>query len=979
MAENDKTNFETENRRLKERVAELERQLEEEKQALRQQAAALQESEAVENTARLQTVLDTMPAMITLRDTDGRVVFTNKSNAEAFGIPPEDFRGKTYDELFGAVNDVTSDDLIKQVLETGEPVRNYQHSPPRFPGKATIVNSSPVMNGRDEITGVVTVSLDITDRKQAEDLLRRRSESNRLLNTVTTMAGDASTFEDAMRICLDEVCAFTGWPIGHVYQRSEDHHDTLVPTEIWHIAAPDHFAEFRRITENTSFSRGVGLPGRVLYSGEPAWIVDIAKDKNFPRVESGTTQDLKSAFAFPILVQNEVLAVLEYFSTDEVKPAAHILDLIAQLGRQLGLVVERKHAEEELRQNERRFRDFAEAASDWFWETGPDLRFSFISERFYQISGLTREESIGVSRDEIGDSDNLNVDEDKWSEHRADLQARRPFKNFEYPLKTADKDTIIIRTSGVPIHEPDGAFLGYRGTATDITKRIQAEDALLESAAQLSLVTNALPIVISHVGKDHRFIMINDAATDWYGSQASEYIGETVEKALGQAGYEKVKDKINEALSGKEVSFEATMEFATGAVRDVRALYIPHFGPGNEVVGFFALIQDITVQNRAEEALRQSQKMEAVGQLTGGIAHDFNNLLGVVVGNLDLAEEMAGNQRELLTYISNAIRGAERGAELTRQLLAFGRRQPLAPKAIDLNGQVSGMLDMLRRTLGETIEIEAVRGAGLWICDADPGQVENALLNLAINARDAMPSGGKLTIETANARLDDEYAITDADLKSGQYVMLAVTDTGAGMAPNIREQAFEPFFTTKETGLGSGLGLSMVFGFAKQSNGHAAIYSEEGQGTTVKLYLPRAHREADNLFPRATETPRSRGESVLVVEDDPDLRVLTERQLKALGYKTQSAMDGKTAIEILDSDRHFDLLLTDVVLPGGMGGVALSREAKTLRPTIKTLYMSGYTENAIVHHGKLEDGVVLLEKPFRKLDLARKTREVLDS
>jgi CheY-like chemotaxis protein len=324
---------------------------------------------------------------------------------------------------------------------------------------------------------------------------------------------------------------------------------------------------------------------------------------------------------------------------------------------------------------------------------------------------------------------------------------------------------------------------------------------------------------------------------------------------------------------------------------------------------------------------------------------------------------------------------AQRGAELTRRLLAFSRRQALQPVEVDLNKLVLDVEKLLRRTLGEHIEIETVLHAGLWRTNADAGQLEAALLNLAINARDAMPEGGKLTIDTANARLDDHYAAAHSEVTPGQYVVLTVTDTGTGMPDEIRERAFEPFFTTKEVGQGSGLGLSMVYGFVKQSGGHVKIYSELGQGTAVKIYLPRtvpAPSRAPSTRPVQEHIPAG-SESILVVEDDPLVRAYMTDQLRNLGYAVHEAENGAQGLEVLAQLERVDLLLTDIVMPGGMNGRQLAERAQALRPGLRVLYTSGYSENAIIHHGRLDRGVHLLNKPFRKIELARKVRAVLDA
>jgi signal transduction histidine kinase/CheY-like chemotaxis protein len=394
-------------------------------------------------------------------------------------------------------------------------------------------------------------------------------------------------------------------------------------------------------------------------------------------------------------------------------------------------------------------------------------------------------------------------------------------------------------------------------------------------------------------------------------------------------------------------------------------------------------------RRRAEDSLRQAQKMEAVGQLTGGMAHDFNNLLTIMQGGL----EMIGRQITSLDaspVASRIVRGKDmaleavrRAARLTERLLAFARQQPLEPKGIDANRLVGGICELLRRMVGETIALETVLSGGLWVALADINQLENAVLNLVVNARDAMPSGGKVTIETANTYLDDSYVRKLAEpVKAGQYVMISVSDTGIGMDAKTLERAFEPFFTTKGVGRGTGLGLSQVYGFVRQSSGHLAIYSEVGEGTTVKIYLPRHHGEEDliDTFVKSSDDSQSLGaETILVVEDDEALRLYTVEILTDLGYSVLAAANGAAALEIIGRGHDIDLLFTDIVMPGGMNGRQLAEQAIRQKPTLKILFTTGYTANAIVHHGRLDPGVELISKPFTYETLGRKIRTLLDA
>jgi signal transduction histidine kinase len=404
----------------------------------------------------------------------------------------------------------------------------------------------------------------------------------------------------------------------------------------------------------------------------------------------------------------------------------------------------------------------------------------------------------------------------------------------------------------------------------------------------------------------------------------------------------------------------------------------------------YATGRDVTAEReaaealrRTEELLRQSQKMEAVGQLTGGIAHDFNNLLTGIIASLDLMQKRVtqGRYGEIERYTTLAKTSANRAASLTHRLLAFARRQPLDPKPVNVNQLVASMEELLRRSIGEQIRLDIVKGDGLWSTFCDPHQLESALLNLAINARDAMPDGGVLTIETANAHLDARYAAELRDVAPGQYVALAVSDTGVGMSPAVQARAFDPFFTTKPIGQGTGLGLSMVYGFARQSEGHAHIYSEQGQGTTVKIYLPRhgaAATEAPGAAADAMQPKARSGETVLVVEDEASVRGLVIDVLNDLGYRALEAADGPASLQVLRSRERIDLLITDVGLPG-MNGRQVADAAREHRPDLKVLFITGYAESAAMANGFLAPGMEMVTKPFAIDALATRIRDMINA
>ncbi|RXG88414.1 CHASE3 domain-containing protein [Bradyrhizobium zhanjiangense] len=399
-------------------------------------------------------------------------------------------------------------------------------------------------------------------------------------------------------------------------------------------------------------------------------------------------------------------------------------------------------------------------------------------------------------------------------------------------------------------------------------------------------------------------------------------------------------------------------------------------GQGN-ISGAVLVYHDATTSRETERQLYQSQKLDAIGKLTGGVAHDFNNMLTVISGNTETLVESLNGQPELQRTARLIDDAAERCAELIQHLLAFARRQPLQPRNVEISAAVADIAKLLRPTLGEQIQIETVLEQGPMTTHIDPSRLTNAVLNMAINARDAMPNGGKLLFEAHRVVLDEAYAQNNPDVRPGPYVMLAVSDTGTGMPAEVQQKAFEPFFTTKEVGKGSGLGLSMVYGFVKQSGGHIKIYSEEGHGTTIKLYLPPGEGTADMAAPIA---PQAEGgaETIFVVEDDTLVRNFVTAQLQSLGYKTVAAPDSRAALQLIEAGQPFDLLFTDIVIPGGMSGRELAEEVAKRRPGLKVLYTSGYTDNAIVHHGKLDDGVMLLTKPYRRNQLAEMIRKALN-
>jgi PAS domain S-box-containing protein len=508
-------------------------------------------------------------------------------------------------------------------------------------------------------------------------------------------------------------------------------------------------------------------------------------------------------------------------------------------------------------------------------------------------------------------------------------------------------------------------------------ERRRTADELSNINARLKTLLESSPLPIFSLDAAGRVATWNAAAERIFGYPAAGVIGLSFAALPGNAGnaFEAVHQRV---MAGERVQ-DRQMRWLC---RDGRALDVMHSGApvreAGERRGAVYISEDVTERMKLERQLAQSQKMEAVGQLTGGVAHDFNNILTVITGTIEILAEGVADRPELAAITRLIDEAAARGAGLTHQLLAFARKQPLQPDETDINALMSEAASLLRPTLGEQVEIESMLEDDAWPALVDRSQLLTAVLNLAINARDAMPGGGKLMLETGNVLLDAAFAGQDPDVRPGPYVMIAVSDTGSGIPAALRDKVFEPFFTTKDVGKGTGLGLSMVYGFVKQSGGHIKIYSEEGVGTTIKLYLPRATKEAKPMAEAAPTVAATGHESILVVEDDRMVRDYVVSQLRSLGYAAIAASNAAEALAMFDGGAAPDLLFTDVIMPGGVDGRQLADEACRRRPSLKVLFTSGYTQSAIVHHGRLDPGVLLLAKPYRKIDLARMIRKALD-
>jgi PAS domain S-box-containing protein len=882
---------------------------------------------------RLSQAVENVPVGIALFDGDDRLEFCNSSYRDLMVVMADKLkRGTSFEEMLRAI---VERQPVKEAQGREEEYireRLARHRDPSGPvdlrreDKWLRASETRMADG-----SIFTIIVDITERKQAEEALIESEK--RLRGAIESLQEGFALFDAEDRIVA----------VNDVYRRINPEAQSYL----------DRGATFEDIVRANL--RKKRIPEA------------IGREDEFVRERMAHHRDPRR----PIIRQfsDGNWYILKETRTPDGSIALTFTD-----------ITELKRVETALRESEERFRDVAESAGDWFWEMGPDLRFTFLSQRFFELFPIRREQIIGKTRNEFADA---NQGDSRWQSHLREISDHKPFRDFEYSVSGPGGRRRHIRISGKPMFDSQGAFQGYRGTGTDVTAEREAAAAAAKAQAHLYDAVESIEAGIALFDSADRLVLCNSRYRGLHPALArlakpGTPFRDLIDGAIKAGIYHQSMGAPEEFLERRiryhlDTPSSHEQQYADGRWLNVQE-YSTHDG------GRVLIWIDITERRMLEKQLAGAQRMEALGKLTGGVAHDFNNLLTIVLGNLQLLEGRVGNDPKMKKYVQMSTSAAQRGAELTGRLLAFARRQMLETTATDINKLVFGMGALLRGILGETIPVECVLAEDLRSVRTDATQLENALINLVINARDAMPEGGKLTVETANITLDRTYASQNPGAVPGDFVMVAVADTGVGMAPEVVDHAFEPFFTTKEIGKGTGLGLSMVYGFVKQSGGYIKIYSELGQGTVVKMYLPCA-KQADEAAGEEDAAAEAVGgpETILVVEDDTEVRETTVALLQELKYRVVEAPDGPSALKILKSLSGVDLILTDVIMPGGMRGPELAREVRKRRPEMKILYMSGYTEHMALKNGLVEPDVPLLSKPFQRSELAAKVRAVLDT
>jgi PAS domain S-box-containing protein len=693
-----------------------------------------------------------------------------------------------------------------------------------------------------------------------------------------------------------------------------------------------------------------------------AWLFDIALSAmvNVARFDLG----FYLGRIYGLCAASLVLAVLLF---DNVALQAQLSRLLKMLRRQAASERE-QHSE-----RERLFSAVVESSHDAIILLTLDGTITAWNRAAERLSGFSAAEAVGKRIDIVFPPELRG----QPREMLARIAKGEVIEQHEAERRRKDGSPIYVSLVMSPIRSTTGDIVGASSIVRDVSERKRAEAAISQQIEERRRVFETSQDLILVTDTKGSFVQVSPSSMTILGYEPAEMIGHSAVEFIHPDDLDSTRAEMRAARRGQQMR-----NFETRYVhRDGRAVTLSWMGTWSEPVRrHFFVGRDLTEKLAAEAQFRQAQKMEAVGQLTGGVAHDFNNILTVITGTIGILAEGVADRPELAAIARMIDEAAERGGQLTKHLLAFARKQPLRPRAIDVNNLVLETVKLLRPTLGQGIQIDPLLAEDAWAALVDPNQLTSALLNLALNARDAMPDGGSLAIETKNVYLDQAYADMHLEVAAGSYVMIAVSDTGSGIAPEDIERVFDPFFTTKEVGKGTGLGLSMVYGLVKQSNGHIKIYSEQGHGTNVKLYLPRAtglDRVADEML--SLPTVQGGHEAVLVVEDDALVRKYAVTQIDSLGYTTLEAGNAAEALRLIGSGAAIDLLFTDVIMPGSMNGRQLVDAALKQRPSLKTLFTSGYTENAIVHHGRLDSGVLLLVKPYRKLELAKMIRMALDN
>jgi two-component system cell cycle sensor histidine kinase/response regulator CckA len=915
-------------------------------------------------------VVENTRDLVSLVDLEGRIVYASPSHFPVLGYAPAELVGRMALEL------VHQDDRGRAEKAVAESLRNagtfvsvvrLRHKDGHWVFLEGAGSAIPDEEGQPTL--LLATSRDISARVQAE----RRLEAQ---YAVARVLAESPTLAEATPNILQVVGESLGWELGALWA-VDSGEQVLRCVAVWHGQSLQ-LARFEALSRETAFPAGVGLPGRVWASAAPAWIADVLADPNFPRERVATSEGLHAAFAFPIVCGEKVVGVVEFFSGEIRQPDEDLLAMVAALGSQLGQFVERKRAEERLRRGEARTSAILEAALDCVITIDEEGKITEFNPAAARMFGYDRGEVIGKELAEMvvppslrerhrrGLARYLETGESAILGRRIELTAMHA-DGSEFPVELT---VTRVDLPGPPL------FTGY---VRDLSERKQAEEALRKSHVLLAAVIEGTTDAVFVKDLEGRYLLINEAGARSLGVPAADILGKDVADLLPPENARQILERERALMrSGTTAMLEEVIATEDGSPRVFLSTKGPYRDGQGNIAGLIGIAREITEYRRLEAELRQAQKMEALGRLAGGVSHDFNNLLSVIGGFTKLALGEVKDGEPLRAWLEQVARAAGQAATLTGQLLAFSRKQVLETTVLGLNGVLAEMDALLRRALGEDLRLVTVFGAARDLVELNRGQLEQVILNLALNARDAMPGGGTLTLETGEVELDDA-AGERLGPAAGPYVLLKVSDTGSGIDEGTQAHIFEPFFTTKEVGKGTGLGLSTVYGIVTQSGGHVEVESKPGRGATFTIYLAQAreHPAGPAEEERALVMPTSPG-TVLVAEDEAMVRALVREVLEREGYAVLAAGSGEEALEIAQRRRGpIDALVTDIVMPG-MRGSELAARLTSVRPETRVLFMSGYSDDDVAQD-LLRAGGAFLPKPFDPDLLLAKLSALLQS
>ncbi|MDP2868857.1 PAS domain S-box protein [Methyloversatilis sp.] len=964
----------------------------------------------------LDALLDSLSEGIVACDEHGTLSVFTRVTRDLHGLPeeplPPDEWGARYN-LFAAdgVTPLATADIPLFRALRGEIVKDTAMviAPTGCPPRLVQCNGQAITTVSGRKLGAVVAMRDITERDRSERLLMQRTRAlhlrSRCSEALIRIRNEQELLHEICSIAVDVGGYRMAW-VGYAMDTPEK------PIAVQcHAGWTDGYLNSINLSWDESRTDGKGPAGRVIRGGEAIVSNDLGGDESFRTWSAAAAaRGYKGGVWLPLKNARRTFGVLALYA-DEVRPIAEEERVLLQgLANDLAFGIGSIRVQDDRRRLQSAVLKVAAAVSassgnEFFEQLVRNMTEALDADAGFMavlqpgdpptvsiIAGVRDGEAMPVAEYDIRQTPCEALLHDEQSVIRSGVSALSgmsgslidPGVEASVGRQLVDCEGRVTGCLFVLFHrrldDADFVTSTLRIFSTRAAAELDRQHADARIREQASLLDKAQDAIIVR-SIDHRVLYWNKSAERIYGWPADEAIGQRISELYypDDAAFRIATEQV---IATGEWTGEIRQRRKDGSLLTVEGHWTLLTDADGKPKSVLAINTDITHRLAVEAQLEQAQRLEAVGQLTGGVAHDFNNLLTVILGNAELLMEKLGDNDRLRLLAEMTRTAAQRGADLTHRLLAFSRRQALEPRSVDTYAVLLGMHDMLRRTLGENIEIEFRHGPGLWRALVDPSQLEGAVLNLCINARDAMKGGGRLTMETTNAWLDDAHGTPYPDLSPGQYVLVAVSDTGTGIPPEHLARVFEPFFTTKEKGKGTGLGLSMVFGFVKQSRGHVKVYSEVGQGTTVKMYLPRADLSdewSDSRSPDAcADSDAHRGhETVLLVEDDELVRQHASNLLLGLGYTVIKATNGPDALQIIRGRERIDLLFTDVIMPGGMNGPQLVEAAHRVRPHLKVLYTSGYTENAIVHQGRLDKGVHLLNKPYRRAELAHKVRLAL--